>query len=54
MTQAEFALLLGLVGGTCALTAGLAWRMEESRRDVALMLVTGCLLGIASALLHVF
>jgi len=54
VTQAEFGVLLGLLGATCALAAGLAWRMEDSRRDVALMLGTGCVLGVASALLHVF
>ena len=54
MTQAEFGVLLGLLGAACALVAGLAWRMEDSRRDVALMLGTGCVLGVASALLHVF
>lgn len=54
MTQSEFSLLLGLLGATCALAAGLAWRNEDSRRDVSLMLVTGCMLGVASALLQVF
>ena len=54
MTQADFGLLLGVLGATCALAAGLAWRMDDSPRDVALMLVTGCVLGIASAVLHLF
>lgn len=53
MTQSEFSLLLGLLGATCALAAGLGWR-NDSRRDVALMLVTGCVMGVASALLQVF
>ena len=54
VTQPELSLLLGLLGATCALAAGLGWRNEDSRRDVALMLGIGCVMGVASALLQVF
>lgn len=54
MSQSELALLLGLLGGTFALSAALAWRGDDRPQDVALILAIGCTLGVAGALLHLF
>lgn len=53
MSQQDLALLLGLLGSACAVAATLAYRGGDVPRDVALILVAGCTLGLTGALLHV-